>query len=85
MIPISTDMLNGTYLLAILVVASLALWPEETTAVLTSCSLKIQVYWTNWRMKRYARKLHRQLAADMKNHFGVDDFPPFEWTDLWDR
>ena len=78
-------MYQGTELLAILVAACLIVWPEETQAVLVSTSLKIQVYWINWRMKRQARKLHRQLEADMKNHFGVQDFPPFEWTDLWDR
>ena len=76
--------MQGTYLLATLILASFIVWPKETTAVLTSVSLKIQVYWINWRMKCQARKLHRQLSADMKKHFG-SEMPPFKWVDLWDR
>ena len=76
--------MKGTYLLATLIGVALYLWPEETTAVFTSVSLKIQVYWINWRMKCQARKLHRQLSTDMKKHFG-SEMPPFKWVDLWER
>lgn len=76
--------MNGTYLLITLIVLAFIFFPEDTQVVLTTVSLKIQVYWINWRMKRQARKLHRQLSADMKKHFG-SEMPPFEWVDLWDR
>lgn len=58
-------MLNGSYLLAVLVLFSLALWPEETQAVFTSISLKIQLYWINWRLKRQARKAYDLLVSSM--------------------
>jgi hypothetical protein len=76
--------MQGTYLLATIILACLIVWPEESAAVLTSVSLKIQIYWINWRMKCQARKLHRQLSVDMKKHFG-SEMPPFEWVDIWDR
>ena len=76
--------MTGTYLLLCLILLAYCLWPAETEIVFTSVSLKIQVYWINWRMKCQARKLHRQLSADMKKHFG-SEMPPFEWVDLWHR
>lgn len=76
--------MNGTYLLAAVFAASMILWPEETESVMTAVSLKIQVYWLNWRMKRMARALHKKLSADMKEHYG-SELPPFEWVDLWRR
>ena len=76
--------MQGTYLLAVLLVAALVIDQETTVRVLTTVSLKIQVYWINWRMKCYARKLHRQLSADMKKHFG-SEMPEFQWVDLWER
>ena len=76
--------MNGTYFLITLFVLALALFPEETQIALTTASLKIQLYWINWRMKRQAYKFHRQLAADMKKHFGTE-IPPLDWVDIWDR
>lgn len=76
--------MNGTYLLATLVVLAFVFFPEDTLVVLTTVNLKIQIYWINWRMKRQALKLHRQLSVDMKKHFGTE-LPPFEWVDLWNR
>ena len=58
-------MFQGTELLAILVAACLIVWPEETQAVLVSTSLKIQVYWMNWRTKRMARAMHDALVTAM--------------------
>ena len=77
------DPMQGTYLAALVLIAFIV-DQDTTTRVLTSVSLKIQVYWINWRMKCQARKLHRQLSADMKKHFG-SEMPPFQWVDLWDR
>ena len=74
----------GFYLLSVLLIVALIIDQDTTIRVLTSVSLKIQVYWINWRMKCQARKLHRQLSADMKKHFG-SEMPPFQWVDLWDR
>ena len=55
--------MHGTYLLAIVVIACLILWPEEAQAVLVSTSLKIQLYWINWRAKRLARASYDLLVA----------------------
>ena len=76
--------MNGTYIPTLFFAACIIVWPEETEKVLTTVSLKIQVYWINWRMKRMARALHKQLSADMKEHYGTE-LPPFEWKNLWDR
>lgn len=76
--------MQGTYLLLITTFACLLVWPNETISVITSVSLKIQVYYLNWRMKRQALKIHKRLARDMKEHFG-SDMPEFKWVDLWER
>ena len=39
--------MQGTYLLAVLILAAFILWPEEAAAVFTSVSLKIQIYFIN--------------------------------------
>ena len=74
----------GTYLLIALVATCFALWPTESANVLTSVSLKIQVYWLNYRMKFMAWRIYRKLSRDMKKHFD-SEMPPFKWVDLWDR
>jgi len=74
----------GTYLLIALVAICFALWPAESANVLTSVSLKIQVYWLNYRMKFMAWRMHRKLSRDMKKRFN-SEIPPFKWVDLWDR
>ena len=74
----------GTYLLICLVAASLILWPEETAAVFTTVSLKIQIYWLNYRLKRQARRMYREIVKLSKEA----GFPPpgeFKFVDLWDR
>lgn len=76
--------MNGTYIPTLIFAACVILWPKETEQVLTTVSLKIQVYWINWRMKRMAKALHKQLSADMKKHYGTE-LPPFKWVDLWNR
>ena len=76
--------LTGTYLTLALVCACLIVWPQQTQAVLTSVSLKIQVYILNYRMKFMAWRIYRTLCRDMKKHFG-SEMPPFVWVDLWDR
>ena len=76
--------MNGTYIPTLIFAAIFLLWPEETEKVLTTVSLKIQVYWINWRMKRMAKALHKQLNADMKKHYGTE-LPAFKWVDLWNR
>lgn len=76
--------MQGFYLLVILLACAFAIDGELTSRILTATSLKMQVWWINWRMKCHARKLHRQLSADMKKHFG-SEVPPFQWVDLWER
>ena len=77
-------MFQGTELLAVLVAACLIVWPEETQLVLSSVSLKIQLYWLNWRMKRQARKIHRELTK-MCKEAGFPDPGPFRFVNIWER
>ena len=74
----------GFYLLSAFLVIALIIDQETTICVLTSVSLKIQVYWINWRMKCHARKLHRQLVKLCKDS-GFPEPGPFVFVDLWDR
>ena len=76
--------MNGTIIPTLVFAAVIIAWPEESARVLTTVSLKIQVYWVNWRMKRMARAMHKQLSADMKKHYGTE-LLAFKWVDLWDR
>ncbi len=57
--------MTGTYLLLSLIFLAYLLWPAETETVLVSVSLKIHLYWMNWRLKRMARKLHSALVESM--------------------
>ena len=81
---ISPDMLNGTYLLAILAIACLIRWPEETEAVLTATSLKIQVYWINYRMKWQAYQMYRQIVK-LSKEAGFPHPGEFRFVNIWDR
>lgn len=74
----------GFYIIAVLLVAAFALEPDLTGRILTSAFLKMEVWILNLRMKWAAKRLHAQLARDMKKHFG-SEIPPFKWVDLWDR
>lgn len=76
--------MQGTYLLAALILAAFVIDQDVTTRILTTVSLKIQVHWVNWRMKRMAKTMHKQLSAEMKKHYGTE-LPPFKWVDLWNR
>ena len=84
MIPISTDMLNGTYLLSFLVLGSFIIWPEETAAVLTACSLKVQIYWINYRMKWQAWRMYRGIVK-LSKEAGFPHPGEFRFTNIWDR
>jgi flagellar biosynthesis regulator FlbT len=84
MIPTSIDMLNGTYLLSFFILGSFIVWPEETTAVLTATSLKIQIYWINWRMKRQAYQMYRQIVK-LSKEAGFPHPGEFRFTNIWDR
>jgi hypothetical protein len=84
MIPTSTDMLNGTYLLSFLILGSFIVWPEETAAVLTACSLKIQIYWINYRMKWQAYQMYRQIVK-LSKEAGFPHPGEFRFVNIWDR
>ena len=77
-------MTYGTYLLITLIGISLALWPEETTSIFTAVSLKIQIYYINYRMKWMAWRVHRSLTRLCKEA-GFPAPGPFRFTNLWDR
>ena len=76
--------MQGTYLLAILVIGALIVWPEESAAVLTSVSLKIQIYFINLRLKWMAWRMYRQLVK-LCDEAGFPHPGPFKFVDLWDR
>ena len=84
MIPISTDMLNGTYLLSFLILGSFIVWPEESAAVLTACSLKIQIYWINYRMKWQAWRMYRSIVK-LSKEAGFPHPGEFRFVNIWDR
>jgi len=84
MTPISIEMLNGTYLLSFLVLGAFIVWPEETAAVLTACSLKIQIYWINYRMKWQAYQMYRQIVK-LSKEAGFPHPGEFRFTNIWDR
>ncbi len=76
--------MQGTYLLLIVLTFCFAAWPEATINALTALSLKIQIYWINWRLKCQARKIHRELTRLCKEA-GWPAPGPFIYVDLWDR
>jgi len=77
-------MLNGTYLLAFLIVAAFIVWPEEAAAVATTCSLKIQIYWINYRMKWQAWRMYRQIVK-LSKEAGFPHPGEFRFVNIWDR
>ena len=76
--------MQGTYLLAALILAAFIVWPEESAAVFTSASLKIQIYFINLRLKWMAWRMNRQLVK-LCEESGFPDPGPFKFVDLWDR
>lgn len=76
--------MQGTYLLATLIVLFFILWPEETAAVLTSVSLKIQVYVLNLKMKWMAWRMYRSIVR-MSKEAGFPHPGPFTYKNLWER
>ena len=76
--------MQGTYLLAALILAALIVWPEESAAVLTSVSLKIQVYFINLRLKWMAWRMYRSIVK-LSKEAGFPHPGPFKFVDLWDR
>jgi len=76
--------MQGTYLLATLILIAFIVDQETTTRVLTSVSLKIQVFYINYRMKWMAWRMYRQLVK-LSKEAGFPDPGPFKFVDLWDR
>jgi hypothetical protein len=74
----------GFYSLCIVLTVCLLLDADATIRVLTMVSLKIQIYWINWRMKRQARKVHRELIK-MSKEAGWPEPPPFTFVNIWER
>lgn len=74
----------GTYLLTALLVGAFIIDPELTTRVLTAVSLKIQVFYINYRMKWMAWRMYRQLCK-LTKEAGFPSPGPFKFVDLWDR
>ena len=74
----------GFYLISILLIAALIIDQETTIRVLTSVSLKIQIYCINLRTKWAAWRMYRTLVKLCKKS-GFPDPGPFQYVDLWDR
>lgn len=76
--------MTGTYLTIILAGAAFVLWPNESQAALVSISLKIQIFYINYRMKFMAWRMYRSLKK-LTKEAGFPDPGPFRFTNLWDR
>ena len=76
--------MQGTYLLATIILVAFILWPEETAAAFTSVSLKIQVWFINLRLKWAAWRMYRTLVKMCKQN-GLPAPGPFQFVDIWDR
>ena len=76
--------MTGTYLTMIFVGVAFVLWPNEAQAVLVSTSLKIQIFYINYRMKFMAWRMYRSLKKMCKES-GWPDPGPFRFVNLWDR
>ena len=76
--------MQGTYLLAALVLIAFIVDQETTVRVLTAASLKIQIWFINLRLKWMAWRMYRQLVQLCKES-GFPDPGPFQFVDIWDR
>ena len=76
--------MQGTYLLAALLLIAFIVDQETTVRVLTAVSLKIQVWFINLRLKWMAWRMYRQLVKLCKES-GFPDPGPFKFVDIWDR
>lgn len=76
--------MQGTYVLSALIIGAFILWPEETAAVLTVSSIKIQIYFLNIRTKWAAWRMYRSLVKLCKKS-GFPSPGSFRYVDLWDR
>ena len=74
----------GTYLVLIIAIICLALWPERTVVTFTVVGLKIQIYVLNLKMKWMAWRIHRQLVK-LTKEAGFPHPGPFKYTNLWER
>ena len=78
------DFMQGTYLLAALLLIAFIVDQETTVRVLTAASLKIQIWFINLRLKWMAWRMYRQLVKLCKES-GFPDPGPFQFVDIWDR
>ena len=76
--------MQGTYLLAALLLIAFIVDQETTVRVLTAASLKIQIWFINLRLKWMAWRMYRQLVKLCKES-GFPDPGPFQFVDIWDR
>lgn len=76
--------MTSTYVISIILASFLVVWPQETINVLTAVSLKIQIFYLNYRMKWMAWRLHRQLVR-LSREAGWPEPPPFQFVNIWDR
>ena len=76
--------MTSTYVISIILASFLVVWPDETINVLTAISLKMQIYYINYRMKWMAWRMHRQLTR-LSKEAGWPEPPPFSYVNIWDR
>ena len=74
----------GFYLLSALLIIALIIDQDTTIRVLTSVSLKIQLWFINLRLKWMAWRMHRQLVKLCKES-GLPEPGPFVFVDIWAR
>jgi hypothetical protein len=76
--------LTSFYIIFFATALCFAVWPEETTVVLTAVSLKIQIYILNYKMKWMAWRLHREMTR-LAAEAGLPAPGPFRFVNIWDR
>ena len=73
-----------TYSFLVVLVCCFYLWPQETSNSIAAVSLKLQIYYINYRTKWMAWKMYCQLKKLCKES-GFPDPGPFTFVNIWER
>ena len=76
--------MTSTFLISLFLATCLVCWPEQTIHSITAISLKIQIFYLNYRMKWQAWLMYRQLVRMCDKH-GMPTPGPFKFVNIWDR
>lgn len=76
--------MQGTYLLCLLLILAFSVEPRLTARILTTVSLKLQVFYINYKLKWMAWRMYCQLCS-MAEKAKMPKPGPFRFVDIWDR